>query len=113
MPLNLPTYKPLTCGLYVVTTPIGNMADITLRALSILATVDLIAAEDTRHTRRLLAAHDIDNHLISYHEHNEKQRTTELIAKLDQGAAIALFLFPAMAGVAALMLRLARRTEVI
>lgn len=90
MPLNLPTYKPLTCGLYVVTTPIGNMADITLRALSILATVDLIAAEDTRHTRRLLAAHDIDNHLISYHEHNEKQRTTELIAKLDQGAAIAL-----------------------
>ena len=52
--------------------------------------MDLIAAEDTRHTRRLLAAHHIENQLISYHEHNESQRTTELIDRLNQGASIAL-----------------------
>jgi 16S rRNA (cytidine1402-2'-O)-methyltransferase len=66
------------------------MADITLRALAVLAAVDLIAAEDTRHTRRLLAHHHIDNQLISYHEHNEIQRTATLIQQLEQGAAIAL-----------------------
>jgi len=76
--------------LYVVATPIGNLADITRRALTILAEVDLIAAEDTRHTRRLLAAHRIENRLISYHEHNEVQRTAGLIEQLIQGAAIAL-----------------------
>jgi 16S rRNA (cytidine1402-2'-O)-methyltransferase len=77
-------------GLYIVGTPIGNLQDITLRALTILGTVDLIAAEDTRHTRRLLNAHGIDKRLISYHEHNEMQRSVQLIERLLQGAAVAL-----------------------
>ena len=76
--------------LYVVATPIGNREDITLRALRIFREVDLIAAEDTRHTGRLLAHHAIQNKLVSYHEHNERERTVQLIDQLTQGAAIAL-----------------------
>jgi 16S rRNA (cytidine1402-2'-O)-methyltransferase len=76
--------------LYVVATPIGNLNDITLRAIETLKQVDLIAAEDTRHTRRLLNAHGIDNQMVSYHDHNERQRTPELIAKLERGTCIAL-----------------------
>ena len=80
-----------TCGtLYVVATPIGNMDDITLRALKVLQTVDRIAAEDTRHTGRLLTHHSIKTPLVSYHEHNERQRTAELLAALERGASIAL-----------------------
>jgi 16S rRNA (cytidine1402-2'-O)-methyltransferase len=90
MPSNLPTPKTCGPGLYVVATPIGNLADITLRALSVLSEVDLIAAEDTRHTRRLLDHHNIKNQLISYHEHNEVQRSRELIERLLQGASIAI-----------------------
>ncbi len=93
MPSNSPMDKGASAvrpGLYVVTTPIGHMGDITLRALEVLAAVDLIAAEDTRHTRRLLAYHRIDNQLISYHEHNETQRSAELTGRLEAGAAIAL-----------------------
>ena len=90
MPLNSPTPDRAECGLYVVATPIGHLEDITLRAIRILQQVDLIAAEDTRHTRRLLAAHHIKNQLVSYHEHNEQQRTAELIDKLASGTAIAL-----------------------
>ncbi|MGB6011911.1 MAG: 16S rRNA (cytidine(1402)-2'-O)-methyltransferase [Desulfobacterales bacterium] len=76
--------------LYVVTTPIGNMEDITLRALKTLGQVDLVAAEDTRHTGRLLAYHDIKNNLISYHEHNEEARTPVLIHRLKTGSSVAL-----------------------
>ncbi|MCP4745558.1 MAG: 16S rRNA (cytidine(1402)-2'-O)-methyltransferase [Desulfobacteraceae bacterium] len=76
--------------LFVVATPIGNLEDITLRALKILTQADLIAAEDTRRTRRLLTAHNISNQLISYHEHNEAQRTPELIQRIRQGDHIAL-----------------------
>jgi 16S rRNA (cytidine1402-2'-O)-methyltransferase len=76
--------------LYVVATPIGNKDDITLRALKILREVDLVAAEDTRKTRRFLALHRITTDLISYHEHNETQRTPILIAKLKKGTSIAL-----------------------
>jgi 16S rRNA (cytidine1402-2'-O)-methyltransferase len=76
--------------LYVVATPIGNLQDITLRALSVLKTVDLIAAEDTRNTRRLLSHFGLAAPLISYHEHNETARTPGLLRRLQKGAAIAL-----------------------
>jgi 16S rRNA (cytidine1402-2'-O)-methyltransferase len=76
--------------LYVVATPIGNREDITLRALNILRDVDLIAAEDTRKTGKLLAHYQVNNRLISFHEHNEKKRTPEMIGKLLQGVSIAL-----------------------
>ena len=77
-------------NLYVVATPIGNKDDITIRALQILSEVDFIAAEDTRITRRLLSHHHIKGHLISYHEHNETERTPLLIKKLTAGQSIAL-----------------------
>lgn len=76
--------------LYVVSTPIGNREDITLRALKVLKAVDWVAAEDTRHSGRLLAGYDIKTRLISYHEHNETARTPQLIQKLNQGLSIAL-----------------------
>lgn len=76
--------------LYIVATPIGNLADITLRALQILAEVDCIAAEDTRHSRRLLNYHNITTRLISLYEHNEECRSQELLAKLQDGHHIAL-----------------------
>ena len=76
--------------LYVVATPIGNMDDITLRALNVLDQVDLIAAEDTRHTGKLLKYHNIKSRLMSYHEHNEKERTPLLIERIESGSSIAL-----------------------
>ena len=76
--------------LYIVATPIGNLDDITLRALDVLAQADLIAAEDTRHTRRLLARHGIDRPLFALHEHNEEQKAPLLIERIEQGATIAL-----------------------
>jgi 16S rRNA (cytidine1402-2'-O)-methyltransferase len=76
--------------LYVVSTPIGNLEDLTLRALRILKEVDLIACEDTRHTRALLAHYGIATPLLSYHEQNERQRTPELLQRLRDGATVAL-----------------------
>jgi 16S rRNA (cytidine1402-2'-O)-methyltransferase len=76
--------------LYVVATPIGNLADITQRALQVLKDVDLIACEDTRHTRKLLQHFGIDTKTVSYHEHNETERGKELIQKLEQGINIAV-----------------------
>jgi 16S rRNA (cytidine1402-2'-O)-methyltransferase len=76
--------------LYVVATPIGNLEDITLRALRVLAEVDIIACEDTRHTQKLLSHFKISKPLVSYHEHNEQPRATELCGKLQAGASIAL-----------------------
>ncbi|WP_020675379.1 16S rRNA (cytidine(1402)-2'-O)-methyltransferase [Geopsychrobacter electrodiphilus] len=76
--------------LYVVATPIGNLEDMTYRAVRILAEVDLIAAEDTRHSRRLLDHYGIKTRLISCHEHNEKERSIELIQRLQTGENVAL-----------------------
>ena len=76
--------------LYLVATPIGNLEDISLRALRILKEVDLIACEDTRQTRKLLSHYDIHTRLESYHEHNEMTRAPELVIELEQAAQIAL-----------------------
>ena len=94
MPLNSPIHSPrklISPGtLYVVATPIGHKDDLTLRALKILGQVDLIAAEDTRKTRRFLELHGIKGSFISYHEHNEKERTPQILEKLQTGTSIAL-----------------------
>lgn len=76
--------------LYLVATPIGNLADITHRALQVLRDVALVACEDTRHTRKLLQHYGLDTKTISYHEHNEQQRARELIELLQQGSDIAV-----------------------
>ena len=77
-------------NLYIIATPIGNIEDITLRAIRILKEVDLIAAEDTRHTLKLLNHLEISKPLISYHRHNEEIRTEELIKELKTGKNIGL-----------------------
>ena len=79
-----------TACLYLVATPIGNLEDITLRALRILKEVDQIACEDTRHTQKLLNHYNIQKPLISYHEHNEMTRAPELVLAMEQGSQIAL-----------------------
>jgi 16S rRNA (cytidine1402-2'-O)-methyltransferase len=76
--------------LYLVGTPIGNLEDITLRALRILKESDQIACEDTRHTQKLLTHYEISKPLVSYHEHNEMTRAPELVLAMEQGAKIAL-----------------------
>src|SRR5437764_10871389 len=76
--------------LYVVATPIGNLGDITLRALEVLKDVDLVAAEDTRHSGILLKHYQIKKPMLSYHEHNEAMRTAQLIERLAAGEKIAL-----------------------
>lgn len=77
-------------ALYIVATPIGNLRDITLRAVDTLNLVDIIAAEDTRHTRKLLSHYDIKSNLVSCHEHNESYRIPMLIEKLKSGISMAL-----------------------
>lgn len=76
--------------LYVVATPIGNLEDITLRALRMLREADVIACEDTRQTMKLLSHFDISKRLVSYHEHNEITRAPEIVIELEQGAKVAL-----------------------
>jgi len=76
--------------LYLVATPIGNLQDVSLRALEVLRTVDLIACEDTRHTRKLLTHFRISNSLTSYHAHNEQERADELADRLVRGENIAI-----------------------
>jgi 16S rRNA (cytidine1402-2'-O)-methyltransferase len=92
---NSPDAKPLSASpgegcLYLVATPIGNLEDITLRALRILREADLIACEDTRHSQKLLNHYEIGKPLVSYHEYNELTRSSELLIKLEQGARVAL-----------------------
>jgi len=76
--------------LYVIATPIGNLADITLRALEVLKNVDVVAAEDTRHSGLLLKHFGIKKPFLSYHEHNEAARTAELVQRLARGQKVAL-----------------------
>ena len=76
--------------LYVVGTPIGNLEDITYRAIAILKSVTVIAAEDTRHTRTLLSAYDIHTPLTSYHDFNKEEKAPVLIARMAEGASVAL-----------------------
>jgi 16S rRNA (cytidine1402-2'-O)-methyltransferase len=73
-----------------VSTPIGNLRDITLRAIEVLRSVDIVLAEDTRHSRHLLDHHGIETHLLSYHEHNEARATEAAIARLREGRDVAL-----------------------
>jgi 16S rRNA (cytidine1402-2'-O)-methyltransferase len=94
-----PSPEPITLGevttvqpgtLYLVATPIGNLEDISYRALRILQAVDAIAAEDTRHTGKLLAHFQISKPQLSYHEHNQTKRIPEILDRLRAGQAIAL-----------------------
>src|SRR6185436_18493009 len=80
----------LAAGLHLVATPIGNLRDITLRALETLAAADLIACEDTRITRRLLDHYGVTTPLTAYHEHNAAAARPKLLARLEAGAAVAL-----------------------
>lgn len=96
-----PKVTPLDPGpaLYLVATPIGNLEDITLRALRVLKGVDLIACEDTRQTRKLLNHYGITTRTVSYHEHNEMTKAAELVVDLEGGAKIALVTDAGMPGI--------------
>ncbi len=85
--------------LYLVGTPIGNLEDVSFRVLRVLREVDLIAAEDTRHTRKLLSHYDIHTPLTSFHEYNEKKKTPYLIKKIEEGKNIALVSKAGMPGI--------------
>src|SRR6202047_2436841 len=89
--MNMKTEREAGTGcLYLVATPIGNLEDITLRAVRILKQADVIACEDTRHTQKLLQHYGIRKEMVSYHEHNELTRSPELVIELEQGARVAL-----------------------
>jgi 16S rRNA (cytidine1402-2'-O)-methyltransferase len=90
---------PLAPGLYLVATPIGNLGDITLRALDVLRRVDRIACEDTRHTQKLLNHYQIETPTVSCHQHNEGPRAVELVQTLKSGARIALVSDAGMPGI--------------
>ena len=98
-PENEGTAKPLAPGLYLVATPIGNLGDITLRALDVLRHVDRIACEDTRQTQKLLNHFHIETPTVSCHQHNERHRAAELIQALRAGGRIALVSDAGMPGI--------------
>jgi 16S rRNA (cytidine1402-2'-O)-methyltransferase len=80
----------MTGKLYIVATPIGNLGDITIRAIDILKNVDLVLAEDTRHSKKLFAHYEIDTPLRAFHEHNEKDKTEATISEIKAGKSIAM-----------------------
>ena len=84
-----PDARPAGC-LYLVSTPIGNLEDITVRALRVLGEADLIACEDTRETSKLLNHYSISKPVVSYHDHNEIERSAEIVMRLEEGAQVAL-----------------------
>jgi 16S rRNA (cytidine1402-2'-O)-methyltransferase len=86
-------------ALYLVATPIGNLEDITLRAVRVLKEVDVIACEDTRHTQKLLNHYGITTRTVSYHEHNEMTRAAELVKEMQGGASVALVTDAGMPGI--------------
>jgi 16S rRNA (cytidine1402-2'-O)-methyltransferase len=94
--------------LFVVATPIGNLGDITLRAVEVLKSVDVIAAEDTRHSGLLLKHLEVKKPFVSYHEHNEASRTTELVERLGRGENVALITDAGLPGLSDPGLRLIR-----
>jgi 16S rRNA (cytidine1402-2'-O)-methyltransferase len=95
--------------LYVVATPIGNLADITRRALEVLSSVDLIAAEDTRTTRKLLSAYGISKPLTSYHAQSSARKEAEIVRKLASGLSVALVTESGTPGISDPAVRLVRR----
>jgi len=99
MPMAADPESPLTPGLYLVATPIGNLGDITLRALDVLRRVDRIACEDTRQTQKLLNHFEITTPTVSCHQHNEHQRAAELIETLKAGGRIAVVSDAGMPGI--------------
>src|ERR1700678_2146189 len=82
--------RPVLPGLYLVATPIGNLGDVTIRALETLAAVDAVACEDSRVTGRLLERYAIETSLIPYHDHNAAAARPKILARLEAGAAVAL-----------------------
>jgi 16S rRNA (cytidine1402-2'-O)-methyltransferase len=80
----------MTGKLYIVATPIGNLGDITIRAVDILKSVDLVLAEDTRHSKKLFAHYEIETSLRAFHEHNEKGKTEAIINEINEGKSIAM-----------------------
>lgn len=94
--------------LYLVSTPIGNLEDITHRAVRLLGEVDIIACEDTRHTKKLLNHYGINTRTISYHEHNERERAAELIKQLKRGSDVAVVSDAGTPGISDPGFRLAR-----
>src|SRR5258707_6654847 len=92
-------HRPMAPGLFLVATPIGNLEDITLRALRVLKSADRIACEDTRQTQKLLNHFGIHTPTISCHEHNEQQRAAELVAEIRGGARIAVVSDAGMPGI--------------
>ena len=102
--------------LFVVATPIGNLEDVSRRALAVLAAADIIACEDTRHSRRLLDAHDIDRPLLPLHQHNERGAAQALLQRLQEGANVALVSdagTPLVSDPGALLTRLAHEAGIL
>ena len=101
--------------LYLVPTPIGNLADITLRALEVLRKVDIVACEDTRHTGVLLSHYGIDTPTVSYHDHNERRCAPNLVDRMQTGQSVALVTdagSPALSDPGFYLVRLCRRLKI-